>query len=420
MSGTSTDQAHGATSVEDTLKDFWATRPRRPRRGRKGAGVAAAIGDRYGMDPIIPRVAFVVATVYGGAGILFYLLGWLFFAEEDDEVSTVEALAGKGTSASSKAFTVLLCLAVIPVFSWFVDSDINGYLGLAVGLGLVFLVHRSRGHLGRVRKPTPAAAYPMATTTMPSHDEAPVRSTDPYGNPTNPPAWDPLGAAPFAWDLPEPSGQGPESEPPVPNRKSKIGLVTVGAAFLAVGLAVVLEPHLGNWITVTHVIGVVLGILGLGMVAGSFTRSGRGLIGLAAPLAAMGIALTVVWPDGFTAEGLGDITARPTTVEQVQDDYRRSVGSIDLDLTALPASGSPVKTSANLAVGDITVIVPKNADVTLQCATGVGDVDCLGETHNGVGSDMARTDLGPDGEGGLIIELDLKVDGPGSVQVRRG
>src|SRR5436190_23352233 len=102
-----TVSAQGA-SVEDTLKDFWATRPRRPRRGRKLAGVASGIGLRYGIDPIVIRVAFVVATFYGGAGILVYLLGWLLLPEQDDEAAPFESMLNHRRSSTSSAFTVLL------------------------------------------------------------------------------------------------------------------------------------------------------------------------------------------------------------------------------------------------------------------------------------------------------------------------
>ncbi|HVK21082.1 MAG TPA: PspC domain-containing protein [Actinokineospora sp.] len=422
MSGTS-----GNIGVEDTLKDFWATRPRRPRRGRKIAGVAAALGDRYGIDPVIVRVAFVVATFYGGAGILFYLLGWLMLAEQDDEVSPIEALHGKGRSSSSGPFTILLAAALIPAFWWFFDSDYSGVLSIFVVFGLVFLLHKSRAHLGSPGVPpsvgeatTTYATYGAEPTAQPTVVWDPIQPA-PYGTePQQPPAWDPLGAAPFAWDLPEPSGQEPEPLPPAPrHRKSKIGLVTVAFAFLAVGAAVVAAPSAG-WLTVPHMIGVVLGILGLGLVASAFSGGARGLIGLVVPLAFVGVAMTTVWPDGFSRDRLGDISVTPTSIAEVQDSYERDIGSVTLDLRQLPNSGE-ISTRAEVDAGDVTVIVPENADVTVKCEVGVGDVDCLGETHDGFGDAIKVEDSnGPDGEGGLKIELDAEVSGPGSVVVRRG
>src|SRR5262249_5886894 len=107
--GTST-----GTGFEDTVKDMWATRPRRPRSGRVVAGVAAGIGRRYGIDPVIVRVALVISAIYGGAGFVFYLLGWLLLAGDEDEVSPAESLLGRGRSGTSKALTVVLCVLLIP------------------------------------------------------------------------------------------------------------------------------------------------------------------------------------------------------------------------------------------------------------------------------------------------------------------
>ncbi len=64
---------------------------------------------------MLVRVGLVVAAIYGGAGLLLYLLGWLFLPEQDDEVSPFESLIGKGRSSTSTGFTVVLCIAVIPV-----------------------------------------------------------------------------------------------------------------------------------------------------------------------------------------------------------------------------------------------------------------------------------------------------------------
>jgi phage shock protein PspC (stress-responsive transcriptional regulator) len=409
-------------SVEDTLKDFWATRPRRPRHGRKIAGVAAALGDRYGIDPVIIRVALVVATFYGGAGILFYLLGWLFLAEEGDEVSPIEALRGAGRSSSSAGFTIALGAAMIPVSWWFFDHDVTGFLSIAIVAGLLFLLHRGRGHLGRPGSPRGAApmadAPPLYAESMAA---GPTVAWDPIqpDAPQTPPAWDPLGAAPFAWDLPEPSSPEPPPQAPVPRSRSKVGIVTVAIAFLTVGAAVLLWPVAGGWLSVPHVIGVVLGILGLGMVAGGFTRGGRGLIGLAVPLAIVGIAMTTLFPNGFTEGGIGETTQRPTSLEQVMPMYQRSIGEVTLDLTGLPNEGT-VKTKAKVDVGDVTVIVPENADVRVRCSARVGDVQCLGKDESGTSADVSMTDQGPDGPGGLVIELDAEAASAGSVEVRRG
>jgi phage shock protein PspC (stress-responsive transcriptional regulator) len=423
-----TQQTSGMAGVEDTVKDFWATRPRRPRRGRKIAGVAAGIGRRYRIDPTLVRVGFVVASVYGGAGIVLYLLGWLFLPEQDDEVSPFESMIGRGRSATSGAFTVLLCLALIPAVSWFFGGffpGFPGFLSVVVLGGALYLLHRNRGHLGEP-DPAPETAATMSST-LPLDTEPVV---DPLTNEpppvderredvrNTPPAWDPLGAAPFAWDLPEPTPQPSreDEEPPAPRRrKSRIGLLTVGVGLIT---AAVLSSAMGGWITAQHIVGVVLAILGAGMVIGSFRRGGRGLIGLAIPLSAIGIAMTAIFPSGVHG-GVGDIRVTPTSLSDVRGTYERGVGTIELDLTQLPSSGS-VHTRVHLGLGDATVIVPENANVEVKCEAGLGDVKCLDREQSGTNNRVAiGNDEGPDGSAGL--DLDLSVDvGTGSVEVRRG
>lgn len=420
-----------ATSVEDTLKDFWATRPRRPRRGRKLAGVAAGIGNRYGIDPIVVRVAFVVATFYGGAGILVYLLGWLLLPEQDDQAAPFESMIHHRRSSTSSAFTVLLCLALIPAFYFLVmdNNRFSGILGLLIVAGALYLLHRSRGHLNRpVATPAPSpapAAEPFDTpvfgvtepTYAPPRYGEPSHPAPPEPVPVRPPSWDPLGAAPFAWDLPEPAP--PEPEPPAPRKRPKIGLMTFAVALIAAGglTAAWLAPGGdGGWLTPAHIVGVVLGVIGLGMVGGSFVRSGRGLIGLAVPLSIIGMGLTAIAPHGW--HGVGEINERPTSIAEVQDSYERSAGTIDLDLTALPESGD-VSTTVSVDAGDVTVIVPANADVDLFCRADIGDINCLGRNDSGPDVEKSIMDHGPDGRGGLSVTLHVEV-GAGSVEVRRG
>jgi phage shock protein PspC (stress-responsive transcriptional regulator) len=410
--------------VEETLKDFWATRPRRPRKGRKIAGVAAGIGNRYGIDPVVIRVAFVVATFYGGAGALFYVLGWLFLPEQDDEAAPFEAMVTHKRSSTGAAFTVLLCLCLIPVFWLFFDNEFGGFAGAALVIGALFLLHRSRGQYNRPAPVVPPPYEPPADYQPFTAPSAPGASAAAAAEPpvapqpevpAGPPAWDPLGAAPFAWDLPEPSEPAPE--PPAPRRKSKAGLVTVGAALVAGGGLALLAPYT-NWLSVQHIVGVVLAVLGLGMVGGSMVRGGRGLIGLAVPLSVIGLGLTVISPEGL--HGVGDINETPATAAQVQPSYLRSAGTIHLDLTKITDTRKPVHTRLRVDAGEILVRVPPTADVDVTCKANVGEVDCLGLTENGPDSEKKiDNDFGPDGEGGLKINLDVHA-GAGHVEVRRG
>ncbi|MFI5501979.1 PspC domain-containing protein [Nocardia asteroides] len=102
------------TSFGDQIQQMWHTRPvRLPRQGPI-AGVAAGFGLRYGVDPVLLRVAFVVSTIFGGAGIVLYLLAWLILSSAGNEVSAAEALTehARGTHSQTKTIVLIVALAI--------------------------------------------------------------------------------------------------------------------------------------------------------------------------------------------------------------------------------------------------------------------------------------------------------------------
>lgn len=396
--------------VEDTARDFWATRPVRPREGGKIGGVCVALGRRYGVDPVLLRVAFAVGAFYGGAGLLLYLVGWLVLPKE------AEASDGRAKSRPTSTPVVLFILCMLLPLS-FVVWDFAGVLGLVAGVTGLYLLHRHRSDKAPAVE-TPSE-QPVATESAAGHTwvypGAGQRTTEPTAQEQDenrdPPAWDPLGAAPFAWDLPEPDAAEPEPEPEPPVRRS-VTLVTVGLAMLAggVGFALGMAP--------AAALATALGVLGLGMIAGAFLRGGRGLIGFAVPVALLAVAFSLL-PTG-PWRGVSDTVVEPTNVQQVQPNYEASVGNVELHLNELqlPSDGTPLHTSANVGLGNISVYVPENVDVQVTCSADRGHVDCLGVERGGRELRESAEDLGADGPGGGRMNLELEV-GTGNVEVHR-
>ncbi len=54
----------------------------RSRSERKIAGVCGGLAAYMGVDPVIPRVIWVVFALAAGAGILAYLICWLVIPQE--------------------------------------------------------------------------------------------------------------------------------------------------------------------------------------------------------------------------------------------------------------------------------------------------------------------------------------------------
>lgn len=397
------------TDVQHTLHEMWETRPARPRDEREVAGVAAAIARRYDVDPVLVRVAFVVAA-FLGIGAALYLAGWIVLPEEP---------AADGAPPARRPRPLLLAglvVATLGNFWSFFGSRGGVVLPLLAVAVLLVLLHRSRGERGRRPAETGGQASGVSLVKEPVAQQPPA----------TPPSWDPLGAAPFAWDLPEPA---PEPAPAPRRRRPPVTLVTLGTALLAgagtsailLGIGSLTLPY------VPVVLGVMLAVLGAGLLAGSFLHAGRGIIPFALVLAALTWGMLAAPFDRFTGPSLGDLVARPVNAAQLLPVYERGAGDITLDLRGLDLSvpgggtGPDLHTSVRDGLGDVRVLVAPDADVTFHGSAGMGDVMFGGQHPNGPGAHVDVTqDLGADGvRSGRLLVIDART-GAGTVEVTRG
>ncbi|GAA0910503.1 PspC domain-containing protein [Pseudonocardia zijingensis] len=409
------------TDVGDTLREMWETRPARPRDDRKVAGVAAGIARRYDIDPVLVRVGFVVAA-FSGIGAALYIAGWILLPDAPADP------AGPQTERPRSWLVIAFAIvAAVTIGGMFGDGP-DMILPLLVVAGLLYLLHRSRGDRGTAVAEAPTVATATSSSAAPTEvslvkePTGAAASTEP---PATPPAWDPLGAAPFAWDLPEPSPPVTEAPP----RKLPVTPVTLGLALLA-GSATAGIMILGGMWTLGNLAvlsGVVLAVLGVGLVVGSFLRTGRGLIPVALLVGALTWSLLAAPLDRWQGDGYGELRAAPTTVSSLQPSYERGAGEINLDLSrldlAVPPDGntSPVRTRISMGAGDVQVRVPPAADVTVTARAGFGDVRFGALRDEGPDAYVqAIDDLGTDGvrDGRpLVIDIDA---GVADVEVLRG
>jgi phage shock protein PspC (stress-responsive transcriptional regulator) len=71
----------------------------RAREGRVVAGVCAGLATYFGVDPTLVRLAFALVTVFGGFGVLLYLVAWAVIPEEGgDGTSIAENVVNKRRS----------------------------------------------------------------------------------------------------------------------------------------------------------------------------------------------------------------------------------------------------------------------------------------------------------------------------------
>ncbi|MFN3339512.1 MAG: PspC domain-containing protein [Dietzia sp.] len=379
MSSTST------TDVQSELRSLWRTRPVRTPDDAKIAGVCGGFGRRYGVDPVLFRIAFVIAALWGGAGVFLYALLWLLLRSAGDEASKGEALIGKGRASGSKITAVVLVVVVLlsaPTFGGSGES-------LVVGAGFLMAVAMLAGWYGLHRRtPVPPTGWSeVSAVRPPSARTDTTRSAGasqepgsgpgaPYGPPV-PPSWDPLGAAPFAWDLPDPGTiPAPAPEPSGPRTRSRLTKVTLGLALIAVAVAAGLSTLGGlTWLDSTRIAAIALAVVAGGLLIGAVTRRGHGLLVVAGPLAGFVLLASLVQvPEGGWGD-TGEQLIEITDPAQLDAPINHQIGSITVDMRELELDRDRSYSIAN-NVGEVQVLLPENLDVIATCRSDIGSVDC--------------------------------------------
>jgi phage shock protein PspC (stress-responsive transcriptional regulator) len=203
--------------------------------------------------------------------------------------------------------------------------------------------------------------------------------------------------------------------------RSPVPGITVAALLIVGGIAVLLDQFTGVDLGARGVLGAALLVVGVGLVVGAVTGVGRGakgfLIGLGVLLtAALAVVSTVHLPNG----DVGDRTYRPTTAAGVDRLYEHGAGNLTVDLTAVDLSGldGAIVTHIDQGVGDVTVVVPRSADVQVSVDAGIGDARLFGDSVDSgffPGSGTAAW------TGNSQPEFEITVDsGVGTVRVSRG
>lgn len=272
--------------------------------------------------------------------------------------------------------------------------------------------------------PTAPDQTPMGATAAPTGGltNSPADPPSPEdllaGGRRTPPAWDPLGAAPFAWDLPDPTPL-PAEPLAAPGRRTALSRAVLGLALLAGAIAA--AGAVNSWWTLSwaQVSGITLAVVAAGLLIGSLFGSGRRLIGPGIFLSLLTLALTVTGISGTT--GYGHQTWTPTATDVVAEQpltYFLNAGYGELDLRQLPvAEGKTVTVDLEVKAGQATVILPKDVTADVTCSARLGQVDCLGKSADGVRPDVSAHQGGRPGAGTVTLAVHANT---GHVEVRNG
>jgi phage shock protein PspC (stress-responsive transcriptional regulator)/predicted membrane protein len=118
-------------------------------------------------------------------------------------------------------------------------------------------------------------------------------------------------------------------------------------------------------------------------------------------------ALVFAYLDVHVSQGVGDRHYSPTTAGMLQRDYNLGIGSLKLDLTDLQLPPGQTRIKARVGLGELKVTVPRDAQLKINGAARLGDVDVLGRHDDG--RDATITVDSRNGEPARTLVLDLHV-----------
>jgi phage shock protein PspC (stress-responsive transcriptional regulator) len=410
---------------DDTTTAAAPPRQRRLERSRSDrwlTGVCGGLGAYFGLDPILFRIAFIVLTVAGGAGLWLYLAAWLLLPEQGSHNSIAHHALGHRRSVATIAAVVLIAIGIGNL-----TSEVHIFHGgrivwalLLIGGGIYIFRSTSgdRPELGDppvdpepppppVRPGTGDGAAWASAWSSPATPATPSSGPPASGPPTPPPPS--TAEATVPWSVPA---------PPPPKGRSitpfVVSLLLVGgglAAFLDAADVVHLSP--------VPVLAVCVLVTGVALVLTTWWGRGRGLIPIGILLAlALGVATTVDSLDVPLRGEVGDRQWRPTDISAVRPTYRLRMGTMTLDLTSVSFTGADRSLVATVGVGELVVLVPDAVGVDVDARVGMGAIALFGrDDGGGVRVERTRTAPATTPDAGHL-QLRLKT-GIGRLEVRR-
>lgn len=390
------------------------SRPRleRLRDDRAVAGVASGLARFFGIDVAWIRIGFVVLALFGGSGILLYLIGWLAIPEEGERESIAADKAGDLQSAGGWIGIALIVLAGMIVLgnTGIIRGDLL-FAGVLVVAGV--LLYRGEIGLPTKRERTTIDSSSLAAdtedvaatagesdlvTSAAIVEDDTWRVEEP-AYPVSPPPPPPT---------PDPAFQ---PRPRAPKEKSYLGRLAVATAMIVVGVMGV--GHSAGWFepTLRHYAAAILVVFGGALLISSIFGRARGLIvvGLVmAPLLITMALLKVPFEGGF-----GDVSYAPTNVAEVSAEYRMIAGQMVLDLTQLDlAPGEEIAIEASVVFGRLEVIAPPDVGLNSVLKVDAGEMFLDGERGSQLGtpdSDNINVERAVIQEGEGLIRLEAHV-----------
>jgi phage shock protein PspC (stress-responsive transcriptional regulator) len=407
---------------------------RRSSDDRVAAGVAGGLGEYFGVDPVLFRVLIATAAFFGGAGVLGYLVAWAAIPEAGTVTAPIDRFVAGLRRRRVPVWLVVAAAGLVLwaiAFSWWAPGRFFPLIAVVIVLVAVFGRRARRNDL-RGDRPSdlpsdlsstsqdlgaPSRSATAFTAPTVRLDKAPG---EPAGGPTDSPQVAGGAEQNRAVWISETRQWIDEAKQASRERRRRswpvritmlcsrvLALVALGIADAVSGIAI---PTY-FW----TVFGIALGGLLVGMV---LRRTPWSMVAVLLPSV---VGLIAFAPTNASLhDGTGQRDWTPTTISELQDNYRLAFGQGVLDLTQLGPLAGARTVHVRVAAGQVRILIPPTMNVLVHAKVHIGDVDIDGAperngTHGGIyggthgGWGLDRTILPPPAATGaqLTVQVDL-------------
>lgn len=396
---------------------------RRARDDRMVAGVCEGLSRHLDIDPLVVRVVFAALTLFGGAGVVLYLLAWITIPSEDSYDSTASTWLRRDPDRILVAGLAIAAVAAIATMIGAIGfSAPNPFPAIVIGLLalIVFAVLSRRPHdtIAPARTPQSATAptsaddepttvLPATSTDLTEHHRAEPTASLPVEAARRPWWRHPRGTGPGGPG--QPRTPAPPPPPPRPKRPPREPSHLLGATLATIALALgtvwVIDETAVGQLPPSVYPGTALGIIAAALLVGTWFGRSRFLIFLGLVASFLTVVATVVGPGPY-----GEAVYRPTSAADVRSSYHHGAGLVVVRLDDVhdPAALEGRVIYVDSSVGQVDVIVPSSVDATIRAHVDGGEITGPAYTGPRRGSSQTAT-LVPRDDADPNVTIDIKL-----------
>ncbi|MBK8294345.1 MAG: PspC domain-containing protein [Solirubrobacterales bacterium] len=389
----------------------------RSRDDRFIGGVAAGIANHLNIDPAIVRIGFVISIIFGGIGVLAYLILLAAVPIEGDPAEPAPSPDGSkrlwvigGTAALGILALVSIGVTGDGFGGWmfgFAQGFWFGTLIWALAIGAVYWLLReardpegieAQGDQAAAKAPDPASTSsttiaPSPTQNAPTPVAAPLAAGAAVADeaPTQALAADaPTTESPRTADT-EVMGEATIPRSDAPSTFGKV--MTIIAIVLAAGFTALVLASIS--LLSTTVLGAipmasVVILLGIGLVVAALNNRHQLALWTLGAAIAIAIPMAIVSIADLRIDGdYGEVRERPVVADSIPGDgYQLAAGAMTVDMRDYPfRAGQTVDLPIESGLGATRVIVPDDVCVSGSVDGKVGVAEVRGLQSTGIGFD---------------------------------